>query len=464
MHGSAVAVLRTSLFCDNAPRAVGKVIGIWLACQSHSCLYVRLGALRTMEARARLNAWVVAAFLAVTLCCPRLATANPGCSLSDIGQAAKDTFTNVPASCAPQAADPAFYPLLGYIIALLQTPQGNQFCDGVENAEQSASGAEKQVAGYWSKLSADQQAKITEYVPGFADLSSGSADVLGAVNVVACACKTARWKGPGDLASDFGACVSDALCAAQDWFHDNISSDVFSSCSSTPPPPPQLIDCRVDPCAAGPHSCDLNVPVAGQAVQCYGGDPGFTCQGSFCFSESLFSTGQGNYCFCPPEMQNKDGFMYDIDGSCEYYVRCACPAGTQPLSASGSGAYICMCQDTGLPVNQDGSCPPPPPKCEPSCPVGQISKINDKKTCSYTCDCPSGLTKAGDKCVTPCADASQVMLASGACCAASQATSCGTCCPAGMKLDAGGQSCTSIIVPKGPFSPRQLPKLTPKKL
>jgi hypothetical protein len=378
------------------------------------------------------------------------ASSNPDCSLADIGQAAKDTFTNIPASCAPQAADPAFYPLLAYVIALLQTPQGNEFCNAVESGDATASKV--------SSVSKNLPGASDPAVAGLlADLTSGTSAVSGAIDVASCACKTAQWKGPGDLAGDFGACVSDALCSAQDWFHDHISSD-FGSCSGPPPQPPQLIDCRVDPCAAGPHACDLNVPVAGQDVQCYGGDPGYTCQGSFCFSESLFSSGQGNYCFCPPQMQRPDGFMYDINGSCEYYVRCACPEGSKALSDSGAGAYICVCPDTGLPINDDGSCPKPPPKCEPSCPAGQITKISDHQNCSYSCDCPDGLEKVGGKCVAPCSGG-EVLLQNGVCCSASQATSCGTCCPAGMKPD--GDTCIAPVV----VNPLPHPSLnTPKKL
>jgi hypothetical protein len=384
----------------------------------------------------RIAAVAAAALLGMTLC-GRPAAANPGCSLGDIGQAVKDTYDNVPTSCAAQAADPAFYPLLGYIIALLQTPQGVAFCSAAESADAKAS----DISSAWNNLPASAKGQLG---PILGDLSSGASSIAGAIDIASCACKTAQWKGPGELAGDFGDCVSDALCAAQDWFHDHVSSD-FSSCEGPPPQPPQLIDCRADPCAAGRHSCDLNVPVAGQGVQCYGGDPGYACQGSFCFSESLFSSGQGNYCFCPPEMQRPDGFMYDIDGSCEYYVRCACPDGTQPLSASGAGAYICVCPDTGLHVNADGTCPKPPPVCAPSCPAGQVSHISDKASCSYSCDCPAGLTKVGDACVTPCANDSDVMLANGSCCAAAQATACGTCCPAGMTPSADGQSCVPPV-------------------
>ena len=237
--------------------------------------------------------------------------ANPGCSLSDIGQAAKDTWNNAPASCASQADDPAFYALLIYLAAALQTPQGVAFCDGVESVDASISGAEKQLASYWDKLSADQQSALSNIVPAFGDASSSASDVAGALNLVSCGCKTARWKGPDELASDFGACASDALCAAADWLHKHVSSD-FSECTGPPPNPPQLIDCRVDPCANGLHDCDLNVSVAGQEVNCNAGDKGYVCQRQLLFFGTLFKSGQGNYCYCPPEMQHADGFYKDV--------------------------------------------------------------------------------------------------------------------------------------------------------
>jgi hypothetical protein len=410
----------------------------------------------------RLLAIACAAFLTVSFAGP--ANANPGCNLDDIGGAIKDTFTQLPPSCSLQAADPAFYPLTGFLIAFVQTPQGQSFCSAVGRIDTSFSDAQKKLAGYWGSLSQDQQnslkAGLDQYIPGLgsivSDISSASSDAGAALQLVSCACKVAEWKGPGELAGDFGACVGDALCAAQDWLHEHVSDD-FASCSSTPPPPPQLIDCRVDPCAAGMHNCSQDTPVAGQAVQCYGGDPGYTCQGSFCFSESLFQTGQGNYCYCPPVMQRPDGFIYDIDGSCEYYVRCACPDGSKPLSAEGAGAYICICPDTGQPVNADGTCPPPPPPCNCGCQNNQILISKDTKSCTCTCGCPDGQFNLGNKCVTPCANAGDVQLMDGSCCPASQANSCGVCCPSGMKPDEATGSCVSATPPK-PL----LPKLPPQ--
>ncbi|KJC36050.1 hypothetical protein UP09_33460 [Bradyrhizobium sp. LTSP885] len=412
--------------------------------------------------RGFLAAKFVAAFFVAISLCAAPARSNPGCSLSDIGQAAKDTFNNIPLSCSPQVADPAFYPVLAYVIALLQAPQGNDFCNAAEQANASAS----KVGTILKNLPGGDSPALS---PVIDELNSDSAAASSALDVVVCACKTAEWKGPGALGGDFVSCVTDALCSVDDWLHDNVWSG-FSDCGSdTPPTQPALINCRPDPKyqdASGYWDWDWSKPFVGNANNCdagpgFGADNGYNCQGSFCISATTpgYSGGNSNYCFCPPVMQTWDQYG-DDNGNCIGYLSCHCPDGSQALSDSGAGAYICMCP-SGSPVSADKTCPPPPPKCEPSCPAGLLSTISNQQTCSYSCDCPAGLTKVGDVCVTPCTDASQVMLAGGACCAASQSTSCGTCCPDGMKPDAHGDSCVSATPPVNKIpAPAQAPKKT----
>ena len=420
--------------------------------------------------RNRLLAIVCAALLAVSFA--GAAHANPGCNLDDIGGAAKDTFTELPPSCLLQAGDPAFYPLTGFLIAFVQTPQGQDFCNAAGGIDTSFSDAQKKLAGYWGSLSTDQQnslkAGLDQYIPGLgsivSDISSASSDAGVALQLVSCACKVAEWKGPGELAGDFTACVSDALCDAQNFLH-GLFGDDFASCDpGSPPPPPQLVDCKADPCAAGPHACDQNVPVAGEIVECRAYDAGYTCEGSFCFSGSLFQTGQGNYCFCPPVMQHPDGYVVgDITlANCLNYVRCYCPDGTKALSPTGPGAYICMCPDTNLPVNDDGTCPAPPPPCNCTCPNNQVLISKDTKSCTCTCGCSAGQFNLGNKCVTPCANADDVQLMDGSCCPASQANSCGVCCPSGMKPDEKTGSCVSSTPPK-PLLPNLSPQPNTKR-
>jgi len=99
------------------------------------------------------------------------------------------------------------------------------------------------------------------------------------------------------------------------------------------------------------------------------------------------------------------------------YYECNCPSGSHK-AGHGALARVCICDGTDSQlINANGSCPPPPLKCDtPSCPVGQIANKPNALTCDYTCGCPEGLTQAGEKCVTPCADSTQVLLENGTCC------------------------------------------------
>ena len=91
--------------------------------------------------------------------------------------------------------DPAFYPLLGYIIALNQTPQGPAFCSAVDGLKATATEDQKKISG--AQL-------LQDNLQGFPDLTSLLSEGSAALDVVSCACQTAQWKGPGDLAGDLG--------------------------------------------------------------------------------------------------------------------------------------------------------------------------------------------------------------------------------------------------------------------
>ena len=304
---------------------------------------------------------------------------------------------------------------------------------------------------------------------------------------VSCACQVATDHGFSEVAGVLGDCMSDLLCTADDWLHDNIWSG-FQSCSSPPPQPPQQINCTVTPtCVHNPNgtwTCtQMDVPVVGggvpwnetqQAISqlpntfdgnggsclgggCNNGAVGFKCFGDWCF-------GGNNYCYCPQVMQHANIVLLGdaTQDNGEAYMQCACPGGTTPLGTSGAAAYTCMCPG-GLPVNNDGTCPAP---CNPSCSGGQVAKVSDAKSCTYTCSCPAGQTNSGGTCVTPCSDTSQIMLASGTCCAAQQASACGTCCPLGMRPDEKTGGCVFDTLgsakPQPTFTPNQIPKTPPK--
>lgn len=422
---------------------------------------VRLGGVKRLVLRV--------AFAAALVVSAGPALATPSCSLADIAQAAKETYNTAPASCAAQSANPYFYALTAFLIGFTQTPQGKSFCSGVEDIKDTASDVQKQAASYWDKVPADQQNTLQSYVPALADASASAADVSGALDTVSCACQVAQWEGPGALYGEISSCVASALCDAQDWMHDNISSS-FAPCEDAkPPPPPQLIDCRPDPRtkdASGPfYHLEQSVQSVGEYDQCFGhyldGSyvTGYRCEGSFCFSNTIARSNTGNYCYCPPAMQHAEYFMDSPPGNCYNYLNCRCPEGSQPLSDSGAGAYICMCPN-GMPVGDDGVCQKPPPKCDFTCPATQVVLSKDTQSCTFSCGCPDGDLLIDGTCTPPCADPTQVMLASGACCKPSQAAACGECCPIGMQPDPVSGNCVPLSLkpatPTGPLKPQNI--------
>jgi hypothetical protein len=147
-------------------------------------------------------------------------------------------------------------------------------------------------------------------------------------------------------------------------------------------------------------------------------------------------------CACPNHMAQLGQYV------------CGCPQGT-----TQTGPYSCTCKN-GYPLSPDGTCPvavgdAAPPQWHAVCPLNQVAIVTNVTTGSYSCNCAAGLNKVGDSCVTPCADASQVMTAPGTCCSAKQVTACGTCCPQGQVPN--GSACASPVK----FTPTQHPILKP---
>jgi hypothetical protein len=391
------------------------------------------------------------------------ARAEYSCSWSDLADAAKQAYKSAPEECAPQLANPIYYALTVFLIAATQAPPGKDFCAGVEYVKNQASDKQKQFLTYWDKLPADQQEKLKNFIPAFADMSSGASDVSGGLDLISCACKTAQWQGPGKVYTEWSNCVATGMCELQDWLHDNVWSEIAScSNSSTPPPPPMDVDCTADPHYQLPNSAywdfNQNVGYVGMVSDCKGwmdgtDYDGFKCEGSFCASVDIKTKGTGNYCYCPENMQLKG--KVDLGYNCAYYLKCQCRDG-EPLAKEGAGKFVCMCPD-GLPLGDNEWCSKPKKtaSCDCSCPNNTVLISKDEKACTCNCGCKEGDVKIGDQCVSQCADASQVMLASGKCCAPSQAAACGDCCPVGMTPDASSGVCMSLpikasVTPTGP--------------
>lgn len=429
-------------------------------------------------ALARLASAAAAAALALGLLS---APARAGCSLEDLWSATKDTFQNAPTECAAQLGNPAFYALTAFLAGAIQTPQGKAFCSGVSGLKEDFKDDQEKLSNYWSYLPESLQKTLQTEFPYFASIGESAADANLALGTMDCACSVVTWEGPDAVAGEIGECFKGALCELQDLAHE-LLPDEFPSCTGPPPAPPQLVDCRLDPSSDDPNSAfelwnqgtgwvgDIGMcneryyagPMKGEFVA------GFTCEGDVCFSDGLLKSGSGTYCYCPQAMQQLNWYNLG-DGDCYRYLSCACPAGSSAVGGAGGAGYMCTCDNSGLPVNADGTCPKP---CNCDCPNNLVLISKDTKSCTCNCGCPQGQTRVGDTCVTPCADPAQLMLEGGTCCAPTQATACGTCCPLGMKPDASGQTCVSVLgkpgapllPPKGPLLPPKLPQQTPKGL
>lgn len=396
------------------------------------------------------------------------------CSPEDVKNAAKDVYKSVPSSCSSQAANPAFYPLTAFLIAATQTPQGEQFCETASDSKAFFEKYKEKTTDVWSWLSDDQKKKLEEVLPFIKDAGDGAADAADGLSLISCACKVAQWKEPGKLYKALGTCFADGLCQVQDFFHE--ISDEFASCTGPAPEPPKEVDCTKDPSNGSTfpsYTWDSDVGWVGDQGQCFEKEyvndkgyhaevksvAGFHCDGDICYSDGLLKSGGstgGNYCYCPSYMQQEGPNIGDgkTPGNCYRFLKCACPAGSSPLSETGAGKFMCVCDSTGLPVGPDGKCPKPV-KCD--CPEGEVVLAKDYNAGTCTCGCPKGQFKLDKTCVSPCKAAGQVMLTDGSCCAAGSATSCGYCCPHGMKVSSDGTSCENFSI-NDPTSP---PSMSP---
>ena len=290
---------------------------------------------------------------------------------------------------------------------------------------------------------------------------TASTDLASVGDAFVCACKSITLNGLAQLGSVIGACAHDAAC--------QLSNNTLECCPQAPTPLTQ-ISCALPPCnspyvyfpqpdPSQPNQNCTNGPSLASAGQGETEDNCFNnywlsphCYGDTCYSADPNRPPDGSptyVCTCPVAMQIH---MHETeDGG---YIACGCPPG------SFQKGNQCVCSG-GATVNWNGgnvapSCPPAPPPapvCAPTCGPGQSVAYTDQAACKYTCECPDGQVSADGQCVTPCVGG-EVMLGGGACCKASQATTCGVCCPDGMAPDATGATCVSRPLPsKAQFVP-----------
>jgi hypothetical protein len=264
------------------------------------------------------------------------------------------------------------------------------------------------------------------------------------VDIAQCACDISQ--GLSQIPNDAGACIEGFFCAAA-----NALGNVFglgNQCNTCSPPAPVMASCQppdnCKECRNDPSKCngcnnllegyyDSSTTVYGSVVQ--QPQPG---GGTLVIWQSVSQCNPAEYCYCPSPMTVQQNWEYDPSGDQWYYISCQCPSGSHPAAPGQPTIPMCICENTGRPAqpasNAGGPCP------------NLVGK-----------PCPPGQENVAGRCVTPCANSTQVQLADGTCCDPAQAAACGTCCPAGQRPDPVSGNCTAASSRPVPIRLRQLP-------
>jgi hypothetical protein len=401
---------------------------------------------------------------ALAFVAPSFAIADQ-CDFSDAGQAVNDIgssdFWN---QCSDEFDDSTYLALVLFLSAgavgedIQQTGASGysqppnyvtQFCNTA--LADINSGTSKTVQDVINELPDSVKQSATDALDSVLG-DTASTDLASVGDAFVCACKSITLNGLAQLGSIVGACAHDAAC--------QLSHNTLECCPQSPSPL-QHIDCSQRPCASPTDTnCTTNPTLIYTGVTSVADDCGNLyaespyCVGDTCYSQDPNQPSNGSptlVCSCPIAMQLK---VEQPSNGQAGFIQCVCPPG------STQKGNQCVCPG-GATISWNGGdvapncppAPPPPPVCAPTCGPGQTVAFSDQSACQYSCQCPDGQVSANGKCVTPCAGG-EVMLGGGACCQASQATTCGGCCPDGMTPDATGATCISRPLPiKAQFVP-----------
>ncbi len=403
---------------------------------------------------------------AMAFAAPLFAFAD-ACNFTDAGQAAKNIGTSdFWKQCSDEFDDSTYWGLLIFLTAgavgedIQQTGATGysqppnyvtQFCATALNDINS--GTSNTVQDVINALPDSVKQSATDALNDVLG-DTASTDLASVGDAFICACQSITLNGLAQFGSVVGACEHDAAC--------QLSHNTLECCPQSPSPL-QHIDCSQRPCASPTDSdCTTNPSLVFTGVAAAADDCGNLyaelpyCVGDTCYSQDPFQPNNGSatlVCSCPIAMQLK---VEQPSNGQNGYIQCVCPPG------STQQGNQCVCPG-GATISWNGgnvapNCPPAPPSppvCAPTCGPGQTVAYTDQANCKYACQCPDGQVSVNGACVTPCTGG-EVMLGSGACCKASQATTCGVCCPNGMTPDQTGATCVVKPIPiKAQFLPNK---------
>jgi hypothetical protein len=269
---------------------------------------------------------------------------------------------------------------------------------------------------------------------------------LSPLDFATCAC--AIYQGIGQLPNEAVECVQGLICGISQL------AGLGDPCQTCQQPPPVAANCTppaichnllIDPSLYSTCKDVLQYNTGGPSqgyfpVQQNTAPDGSTIIITGLNSKSFQSCAPGQYCICPSPMTLGKVQIYDPSGnSNSYYATCQCPQGTKALLPSGPQAYVCICDETGLPAV-------PPDWGQPISPGG--NDLNPTRSICPTpltgvpCPVAGQIRVSNNKCVAPCTKPGEVMTPDGVCCDPNNVAACGQCCGNGMVPDPANGTCT----------------------
>jgi hypothetical protein len=374
------------------------------------------------------------------------ARAGGSCSINDILNGLQNTLQTIASSnCAGVTSDPALWAPVGVASGVMAgISQSQQFCQDVQNVQNQLTNVQGDGNSLVSQL--NNLGIDASFLSSVLDALGSATDAL---SVVECACGLSN--NITQVGGDLGACLADALCDLQNLAHQ-VDPGLFGSCSGSIVMVPT--NCTQNPCQNN-GACNPNL--GGNVIlKCPAGDDGSPVtqspgpNGGTIVSSTLGADASGNVsveaCACPAPMTGtwitagnySQWSNIAQDQNCSYFM-CECPTGSTLAGNSGASQYLCICQNTGQPVQPPGATEFNPDGIPCPLPLTGLP-------------CPKGETNVDGKCVSACSS-NEVLLANGTCCAPAQASSCGSCCPSGQVPDTSGACVTAPKLPQPPRTP-----------